>query len=99
MTMTEELKAVDGPGPDEARLSPFRVTPKFAARIWGKTDLQPWYAETGIDGKVGEAWLTGPECVVETGSDAGKTLGEMAKLYPGQLGNGEYPLLVKMLFP
>ncbi len=48
---------------------------------------------------MGEAWLTGPECVVETGPDAGKTMREMAKLYPAQLGNGEFPLLVKMLFP
>jgi len=94
-----DFKAVDGPAPGEARLAAFRVGPKFAARIWGKDSLQPWYGETGIAGKVGEAWLTGPECVVETGDRAGTTLGEMAKLYPGQLGNGEYPLLVKMLFP
>ena len=73
--MTEPLKAVDGPGPDEARLTPFRLAPKFAARIWGKTDLRPWYAETGIEGNVGEAWLTGPECVVETGEHTGKAVG------------------------
>ncbi len=101
--MTEALKAVDGPGPGEARVSPFLLKPKFAARIWGKTDLKPWYTDTGIDGKVGEAWLTGPECVVAegrtAGAIAGRTLGEIAKEYPGQLGNGEYPLLVKMLFP
>jgi mannose-6-phosphate isomerase len=99
MTMTDGLKAVEGPGPGEARVSPFLLKPKFAARIWGKTDLQPWYEETGIEGKVGEAWLTGPDCVAATGDYAGKTLGEMAKEFPGQLGNGEYPLLVKMLFP
>jgi len=97
--MTEPLKAVDGPGPGKARVSPFRLQPKFAGRIWGKTDLRPWYEATGIDGTVGEAWLTGPECVAETGAHAGKTLGELAKEFPAQLGNGEYPLLVKMLFP
>jgi mannose-6-phosphate isomerase len=43
---------------------------------------------------VGEAWLTGPQCVVETGQLAGQTLASVA----GDLG-GEFPLLVKLLFP
>jgi mannose-6-phosphate isomerase len=43
---------------------------------------------------VGEAWLTGPQCVVETGPFAGRTLASLAK----ELG-GEFPLLVKLLFP
>ncbi len=94
-----DYRAVDGPAPGEVRVQPFRVGPKFAARIWGKDSLQPWYGETGVQGKVGEAWLTGPECVVETGERTGATLAEMAKEYPAQLGNGEFPLLVKMLFP
>jgi mannose-6-phosphate isomerase len=107
MTMTEQLKAVDGPGPSEPRVRPFRLRPRFAARVWGRHDLEPWYGASDVASdetvleteKVGEAWLTGPECVVETGDRTGTTMGEMAKLYPGQLGNGEYPLLVKMLFP
>lgn len=97
--MTDDLKAVDGSGPGEARVSPFLLKPNFAARIWGKTDLKPWYQETGIEGPVGEAWLTGPECFVLTGPQTGKTLHELAHEFPGQLGNGEFPLLVKMLFP
>jgi mannose-6-phosphate isomerase len=43
---------------------------------------------------VGEAWLTGPQCVVETGSLAGRTLASVGS----ELG-GEFPLLVKLLFP
>ena len=105
--MTEQLKAEDGPGPDEARVSPFRLAPKFAARVWGRIDLDPWYSAATVAGDVtiregepvGEAWLTGPECVVETGDKTGTTMKDMAKLYPAQLGNGEFPLLVKMLFP
>lgn len=97
--MTEKLKAADGPGPGEARISPFLLKPCFAARIWGKTDLNPWYPETGLEGPVGEAWLTGEGCLVATGPYTGKTMKEMALDFPGQLGNGEYPLLVKMLFP
>jgi len=97
--MTEDLATIDGLKPGEARVSPFLLKPKFAARIWGKLDLKPWYEETGIAEKVGEAWLTGPECVIATGPLAGKTLDEAAKSFPGQLGDGEFPLLVKMLFP
>jgi mannose-6-phosphate isomerase len=97
--MTEIFKAEDGPGPGEARVSPFRLTPQFAERIWGRNSLAPYYAETGIAGKVGEAWLTGPKCTVATGPLAGRELGELAKEFPAQLGNGEFPLLVKMLFP
>lgn len=97
--MTEVLTDVDGPKPGETRVSPFLLEPKFAARIWGKHDLKPWYPATGMTEKVGEAWLTGPECVIATGPLAGKSLGEVAKEFPRQLGNGEFPLLVKMLFP
>jgi len=83
--------------------APFRLKPWFSERVWGKPNLQPWYAETGTTELVGEAWLTGPACVVETGPLAGRTLGDVAAEYaeelltPGALA--EFPLLVKMLFP
>jgi mannose-6-phosphate isomerase len=77
-------------------LAPFRLAPTFAARIWGRMELKPWYASTGMTEKVGEAWLTGPQSVIETGEFTGKTLAEVA---PDVTGEGEFPLLVKMLFP
>ena len=70
--------------------APFRLKPTFAARIWGRESLAPWYESTGLNEKAGEAWLSGPQSVVETGALAGKTLEEV---WP------EFPLLVKMLFP
>ncbi len=76
--------------------TPFRLTPTFAERIWGRTDLRPWYTSTGTLHKVGEAWLTGPDSAVETGAFTGQTLGAIA---PEITGGGEFPLLVKMLFP
>ncbi len=97
--MTEDFMGVSGPGPGETRVSPFLLKPKFAARIWGKLDLKPWYQDTGMAEKVGEAWLTGPDCVIATGPFAGRTLDDLADQFPGQLGHGEFPLLVKMLFP
>jgi mannose-6-phosphate isomerase len=75
-------------------VAPFRLKPWFSERVWGKRDLRPWYADTGTTELVGEAWLTGPQCVVETGPFAGRTLGSLAT----ELG-GEFPLLVKLLFP
>jgi len=86
-------------------LRAFRLLPKFVERIWGKTDLTPWYESTGAgEGtKIGEVWLTGPECVIEGGGEDGRTLGDLAAQCVGTLdgvvpGEG-YPLLVKMLFP
>jgi len=73
---------------------PFRLRPWFSERPWGRRDLRPWYGDTGTTELVGEAWLTGPQCVVETGAFAGKTLASLS----GKLG-GEFPLLVKLLFP
>jgi mannose-6-phosphate isomerase len=52
---------------------------------------------------VGEAWLTGPESVVETGALAGRKLAavvsESSEALLGAGGGTEFPLLVKLLFP
>ncbi len=86
---------------------PFRLKPWFSARVWGRTSLAPWYAETGTTEAVGEAWLTGPECEVETGELTGRPLGLVAEEFEDEVlgaelakvGDGEFPLLVKILFP
>jgi mannose-6-phosphate isomerase len=81
-------------------LAPFRLKPWFSERIWGRPNLRPWYAETGTKELVGEAWLTGPQCVVETGALTGQTLSQVpADAMLGVGGGSEFPLLVKMLFP
>ncbi len=84
-------------------LTPFRLRPFFSERVWGRASLAPWYAETGTTELVGEAWLTGPQCVLETGPMEGRTLAEVARECGAELvgdgGDGEFPLLVKVLFP
>jgi mannose-6-phosphate isomerase len=84
-------------------VAPFRLTPYFSERIWGKQDLRPWYESTGTTELVGEAWLTGPDCVIETGEFAGRSLAsvvkELGEAVIGPGGDGEFPLLVKILFP
>ncbi len=76
------------------RIEPFRLKPWFSERVWGREHLKPWFAETGTRERVGEAWLTGPQCVVETGLFEGETLAQVSD----ELG-AEFPLLVKILFP
>ena len=75
-------------------VAPFRLKPWFSERPWGRQSLKPWYDETGTKELVGEAWLTGPQCVVEEGELEGRTLESLS----AELG-GEFPLLVKLLFP
>jgi mannose-6-phosphate isomerase len=75
-------------------VAPFQLKPWFSERPWGRRDLRPWYSSTGTTELVGEAWLTGPQCVVATGPLAGRTLASIGT----ELG-GEFPLLVKLLFP
>jgi mannose-6-phosphate isomerase len=68
---------------------PFRLRPELVERVWGSHDLRPWY-EVQSEKAIGEAWLTGDACLVETGPLAGETL---------FAAFGKFPLLVKMLFP
>ncbi len=76
------------------KVAPFSLKPWFSERVWGKSDLKPWFEETGTTELVGEAWLTGPQCLVETGPFQGQTLALV-----GEKMGGEFPLLVKILFP
>ena len=80
-------------------LAPFRLQPWFSERVWGRLNLKPWYEETGTTERVGEAWLTGPDCVVETGELGGRSFKAVAAEFPAEFGGGEFPLLVKLLFP
>lgn len=88
---------------ENEQLGPFRLTPWFSPRPWGRKDLRPWYESTGTAEPVGEAWLTGPESVVETGVMSGHTLAtvtaETGAELLGEGGAAEFPLLVKLLFP
>jgi mannose-6-phosphate isomerase len=84
-------------------MAPFRITPHFVGRVWGYTDLRPWYDRQSEGEPIGEAWLTGDECLVATGPHAGQTLGTLFGRTPEDLlGSGsasaESPLLLKVIF-
>jgi mannose-6-phosphate isomerase len=42
--------------------------------VWGSPDLRPWYDRHTYSELIGEVWLTGDGCLVETGPHAGQTL-------------------------
>jgi mannose-6-phosphate isomerase len=95
---------------DVSKLAPFRLTPQFVERIWGTADLRPWYdhVTNSNSGRqpIGEVWLTGDACQVETGELTGKTLAEVfAGSAQAMLGEsaaermqGQSPLLLKVIF-
>jgi mannose-6-phosphate isomerase len=86
--------------------APFRIMPWFSERPWGFSDLRPWY-DRRCDGKlIGEAWLTGDQCVVASGAHAGQPLGALFAEAPEELlgpavprgSEGASPLLIKVIF-
>jgi mannose-6-phosphate isomerase len=83
-------------------IGPVSLRPIFSERIWGVESLPKWYAQPVAGKPVGEAWLTAETCVVDAGPFAGVSLAEMTRRFPEAFGGGvggEFPLLVKTLFP
>ena len=85
-------------------MAPFRLAPYFRTRPWGFRDLRPWYDYQTTGEPIGEVWLTGEMCIAETGPCAGHSLKAITAEHTQELlgkaaAAGEFPLLVKMLFP
>jgi mannose-6-phosphate isomerase len=85
-------------------IQPFRVAPFFRTRIWGFEDLSPWFDFKATGEPIGEVWLTGDQCVAETGEFAGRSLNDIVRAQGASLVGKEhigesFPLLVKVLFP
>jgi len=86
--------------------TPTRIEPIFSPRIWGARSLAPLYPEkTNLHEPLGEAWLTGIDCRIASGSYRGKPLGEAWTEMPAEWRGGQlaavadFPLLVKFIFP
>jgi mannose-6-phosphate isomerase len=87
-------------------LYPMLMVPEFYSRPWGARDLAPIYDRHVHPGEqpIGEAWLTGDNCLVANGPLTGKTLGEATQLYGRSLSGSaapdeRFPLLIKLIFP
>jgi mannose-6-phosphate isomerase len=79
---------------------PIVLRPWLSERIWGATELPAFLEQPKPGHPVGEAWLSSLDCVVE--GQNGVTLGEMTRRWPKEFGAdvaGEFPLLMKFLFP
>ncbi len=86
--------------------TPTRIEPIFSPRIWGARSLAPLYPEkSNLLEPLGEAWLTGVDCLITTGPFAGKKLGEAWKEMPVEwrgtrlAATPDFPILVKFIFP
>lgn len=84
-------------------MAPFRIEPRFVARVWGWNDLHPWYDRVANPEPIGEVWLTGDDCEVATGPHTGKTLDVIFQEFPqamlgGDVTNTDSPLLIKVIF-
>ena len=81
------------------------MQPAFDPRPWGTLDLSSIYPNHKFNERIGEAWLTGDDCVVTNGPLAKRTLAELSKEFGAQLvGTAardpqRFPLLLKFLFP
>jgi mannose-6-phosphate isomerase len=81
------------------------MQPAFDPRPWGTLDLSAIYPNHKFNERIGEAWLTGDNCVVANGPLAKRTLANLSEELGAELvGTAardpqRFPLLLKFLFP
>jgi mannose-6-phosphate isomerase len=81
------------------------MQPAFDPRPWGTLDLSLIYPNHKFNERIGEAWLTGDNCVVANGPLAKRSLADLSKEFGSELvGTAardpqRFPLLLKFLFP
>jgi mannose-6-phosphate isomerase len=81
------------------------MSPAFDPRPWGTLDLSAIYPNHKFNERIGEAWLTGDNCVVRNGPLAKRSLADLSKEFGAEfVGTAardpqRFPLLLKFLFP
>src|SRR6202790_2219485 len=87
------------------QLYPLLMHPAISPRPWGTLDLSAIYPNHKFNERIGEAWLTGDNCVVSHGPLAKRSLADLSKEFGSELvGTAardpqRFPLLLKFLFP
>ena len=90
---------------DMTQLYPLLMQPAFDPRPWGTLDLSAIYPNAKFNERIGEAWLTGDNCVVANGPLAKRTLADLSRDFGAEfVGTAardpqRFPLLLKFLFP
>lgn len=86
-------------------LCPARLEPTFSPRPWGSHSLAPFFPEKSDNAEpLGEAWMTGSDCLIAHGPFKGKKLGEAWPEMPPEWAGTRaersrpFPLLVKFIF-
>lgn len=82
-------------------MPPLRLRPLFIPRVWGVRELAPFYDGRGREPEpIGETWLTANDCLIEPeGEPLRQRLAREGRRLTGAADVGEFPLLVKFLFP
>jgi mannose-6-phosphate isomerase len=81
------------------------MQPLFDPRPWGTLDLSAIYPNHKFNERIGEAWLTGDNCLVTNGPLGKRSLADLSKEFGADLvGTAardprRFPLLLKFLFP
>jgi mannose-6-phosphate isomerase len=85
---------------------PLRIEPIFSPRIWGARSLAPLYPDKiNLAEPLGEAWLTGLNCRIDSWPFRGKSLAQAWREMPAEwrgtrfAADAPFPLLVKFIFP
>jgi mannose-6-phosphate isomerase len=87
------------------QLYPLLMSPAFDPRPWGTLDLSAIYPNAKFNERIGEAWLTGDNCIVANGPLAKRSLADLSQAFGAELvGTAardpqRFPLLLKFLFP
>lgn len=100
MVLDGNDRASGGQRETDAGPEPVVLQPWLSERIWGATKLPAFLEQPKPGHPVGEAWLTSVDCAVE--GQTGLTLGEITRRWAKEFeadGAGEFPLLMKFLFP
>src|ERR1700686_2225092 len=87
------------------QLYPLLMSPVFDPRPWGTLDLSAIYPNHKFNERIGEAGLTGDNCVGANGPVAKRSLADLSKEFGSDLvgtaarAPQRFPLLLKFLFP
>lgn len=77
-------------------LQPVQLYPRLVERVWGRTDLQPWFGNPAEP--VGEVWFSSLQNATSRGVDLGALIAGDEDAVLGEGRCERLPLLLKLLF-